>query len=63
MRTKRYHFYEKYAIILRRDHYRGDPKGRNMAEATNFIEHMLENDLAEGSGTAGPPTFPPAPNG
>ena len=34
-----------------------------MAEATNFIEQIVESDLAEGKVSAVQTRFPPEPNG
>ena len=34
-----------------------------MAEATNFIEQIVESDLAEGKVSAVQTRFPPQPNG
>ena len=41
----------------------GAPRGLTMAEATNFIEQIVESDLAEGRVKAVQTRFPPEPNG
>ena len=41
----------------------GAPRGLTMAEATNFIEQIVESDLAEGRVKGIQTRFPPEPNG